>query len=66
MYKKTIFALLFFLTPIAFIEQLKNDSSSKIINNKFAIIEKKNCLKEIDLLSQKLYSSSKENFFHNY
>ena len=30
MYKKTIFTLLLFLTPIAFIEQIKYDNSSQV------------------------------------
>ena len=33
MYKKTVFTLLLFLVPISFIEHLKKDSSSQIINN---------------------------------
>ena len=84
MYKKIIFTLLFFLAPIAFVEQLKNDSSSQIINNKFNLIKKnnlhlkdnffeddenrielKNCWEEGDLLSQKRYCSSNENFFQS-
>ena len=41
MYKKTIFTLLLFLVPISFIEHLKKDSSSQIIN-KYDITEKYN------------------------
>ena len=48
MYKKTIFTLLLFLAPIAFIEHLKKDSSSQIIN-KYDITEKYN-LHSIDSL----------------
>ena len=40
MYKKIIFTLLLFLTPIAFIEHLKKDSSSQIINRKYDFIGK--------------------------
>tara|TARA_Y100001933_G_scaffold244658_1_gene274587 strand:- start:22 stop:279 length:258 start_codon:yes stop_codon:yes gene_type:complete len=39
MYKKTIFTLLLFLSPVAFIEHIKKDSGSKIINNKYDIIK---------------------------
>ena len=38
MYKKTIFTLLLFLTPIAFIEQIKYDSSSQVNSNKYVNI----------------------------
>ena len=42
MIKKTVFTLLLFLAPIAFIEQLKKDNSSYIIKNKSDTIEIKN------------------------
>ena len=48
MYKKTVFTLLLFLVPISFIEHLKKDSSSQIIN-KYDITEKYN-LHSIDSL----------------
>ena len=35
MYKKTIFTLLLFLIPIAFMEQTKHDNSSQINSNKY-------------------------------
>ena len=38
MYKKTIFTLLLFLAPMAFIEQNKQDSSSQIISNEYVSI----------------------------
>ena len=38
MYKKTIFTLLLFLAPIAFIEQTKYDSSSQVNSNKYVKI----------------------------
>ena len=38
MYKKTIFTLLLFLAPIAFIEQTKHDSSSQVNRNKYVKI----------------------------
>ena len=85
MYKKTIFTLLLFLVPIAFIEQLKKDNLSHIIKSKSDIvrinnirttdslfeddenrIEIKNCWEQGDLLSQKRYCSSNENFFQNF
>ena len=85
MYKKTIFTLLLFLAPIAFIEQAKHDSSSQVNSNKNVkidndnyhlvdrlfeaneenSIELKNCWEEGDLLSQKRYCSSKEEYFDN-
>ena len=34
--------MLFFLTPIAFIEQQKKNNSYQIINNKYDMIEKNN------------------------
>ena len=49
MYKKTLFTLLIFFAPIAFIEQLDKDSKSQIINNKYDMI-KKNNLNLIDSL----------------
>ena len=49
MYKKTLFTLLIFFTPIAFIEQLDKNSKSQIINNKYDMI-KKNKLNLIDSL----------------
>ena len=49
MYKKTLFTLLIFFAPIAFIEQLDKDSKSQIINNKYDMI-KKNKLNLIDSL----------------
>ena len=42
MYKKTIFTLLLFLTPIAFIEQIKFDSSSQVNSNKYIKISNDN------------------------
>ena len=42
MYKKTLFTLLIFFAPIAFIEQLDKDSKSQIINNKYDMIKKNN------------------------
>ena len=42
MYKKTIFTLLLFIAPVAFIEQLNKDSSYQIINSKYDIIKKNN------------------------
>tara|TARA_B100000614_G_scaffold224342_1_gene213147 strand:+ start:338 stop:595 length:258 start_codon:yes stop_codon:yes gene_type:complete len=42
MYKKTLFTLLIFFAPIAFIEQLDKDSKSQIINNKYDTIKKNN------------------------
>ena len=39
MYKKTLFTLLLFLAPIAFIEQTKNNNSSQIISNKYVKID---------------------------
>ena len=85
MYKKTIFTLLLFLAPIAFIEQAKHDSSSQVNSNKNVkidndnyhlvdrlfeaneenSIELKNCWEEGDLLSQKRYCSSNEEYFDN-
>ena len=38
MHKKTIFTLLLFFTPIAFIEQTKHDNSSQIISNEYVRI----------------------------
>ena len=38
MYKKTIFTLLLFLTPIGFIEQSKHKSSSQIISDEYVSI----------------------------
>ena len=38
MYKKTIFTLLLFLAPIAFIEQTKHDNFSQINSNKYVKI----------------------------
>ena len=38
MHKKTIFTLLLFLTPIAFIEQIKYDSSSQVNSNQYVNI----------------------------
>ena len=42
MYKKTLFTLLIFFAPIAFIEQLDKDSKSQIINNKYDMVKKNN------------------------
>lgn len=42
MYKKTLFTLLLFLSPIALVEQPKKNSSSQIISNKYNTIEKNN------------------------
>ena len=42
MYKKTLFTLLIFFAPIAFIERLDKDSKSQIINNKYDMIKKNN------------------------
>jgi len=42
MFKKTLFTLLIFFAPIAFIEQLDKDSKSQIINNKYDTIKKNN------------------------
>ena len=42
MYKKTLFTLLIFFAPIAFIEQLDKDSKSQIINIKYDTIKKNN------------------------
>ena len=42
MYKKTLFTLLIFFAPIAFIEHLDKDSKSQIINNKYDMIKKSN------------------------
>ena len=42
MYKKTLFTLLIFFAPIAFIEQFDKDSKSQIINNKYDMIKKNN------------------------
>ena len=42
MYKKTIFTLLLFIDPIAFIEQLKKINLSQIVSSKYDIIEKNN------------------------
>jgi len=86
MYKKTIFTLLLFLAPIAFIKQYKHDSSSQINRNEYVkignnnhyltdrlfeaneenSIEIKNCWEEGDLLSQKRYCSSNDEYFHNF
>ena len=38
MYNKTIFTLLLFLAPIAFIEQTKYDGSSQVNSNKYVKI----------------------------
>ena len=51
MYKKTIFTLILFLAPVAFIEQHKKDSSSQNISNKYKYhMIKKNNLHLIDSL----------------
>jgi len=42
MYKKTLFTLLLFLVPVAFIEQNNQDSSSEIINNEYIRIGNNN------------------------
>ena len=42
MFKKTLFTLLIFFAPIAFIEQLDKDSKSQIINNKYDMVKKNN------------------------
>ena len=42
MYKKSLFTLLIFFAPIAFIAQLDKDSKSQIINNKYEMIKKNN------------------------
>jgi len=49
MYKKTIFTLTIFLTPIGIIKQDKEDRSPQIINCEFNMIEKNN-LRQIDNL----------------
>ena len=41
MYKKNIFTLFLFLTPIGIIEQQKKDRSPQIINYEYDIIEQK-------------------------
>ena len=85
MYKKTLFTLLLFLVPVAFIEQNNQDSSSEIINNEYVrignnnhpidkffetneenSIEIKDCWEEGDLLSQKRYCLSNEEYFHSF
>jgi len=86
MYKKIILNLFLFLTPIAFIEQIKNGNFNQIISNEYVrlghinhnlidrlfeadeenSIEIKNCWEEGDLLSQKRYCSSIENYFQNF
>ena len=42
MYKKTIFTLILFLAPIAFLEQPKQDNSSKSISNENDTIGRNN------------------------
>ena len=42
MFKKTLFTLLIFFAPIAFIEQLDKDSKSEIFNNKYDMNKKNN------------------------
>ena len=42
MFKKTLFTLLIFFAPIAFIEQLDKENKSQIINNKYDMIKKNN------------------------
>ena len=47
MYKKTIFTLLLFLAPIAFIEQTKYDSSSQVNSNKYVKIDNYNLINRL-------------------
>ena len=47
MYKKTIFTLLLFLAPIAFIEQTKYDSSSQVNSNKYVKIGNYNLINRL-------------------
>jgi len=56
MYKKTLFTLLLFLAPMAFIEQNKQDSSSQIISNEYVRIGNNNS-HPID----SLFEANKEN-----
>ena len=56
MYKKTIFTLLFFLAPIAFMEKTKHDGSSQIISNEYVKIGNVN-----NHLIYKLFESDEEN-----
>ena len=56
MYKKTIFTLLLFLAPIAFIEQTKHDYFSQINSNKYVKIGNDNYQ-----LIDSLFEANKEN-----
>jgi len=56
MYKKTIFTLLLFLAPIAFIEGTKHDHSSQINSNKYIMIGNDNYY-----LIDRLFEANEEN-----
>ena len=56
MYQKTIFTLLLFLAPIAFIEQNKNSNSSQINSNKYFEISNDNYH-----LIDRLFEANEEN-----
>ncbi len=49
MYKKTIFTLLLFLTPIGIIEQHKKNGSPQIINYEYHMIKKNHLHQKDDL-----------------
>ena len=49
MYKKTIFTLLLFLTPIGIIEQHKKNGSPRIINYEYHMIKKNHLHQKDDL-----------------
>ena len=56
MYKKTIFTMLLFLAPIAFIEQNKYDGSSKVNSNNYVKIGNNN-----HHLIDRLFKGNEEN-----